>query len=228
MSHLIGIFVEPGKTFAELKEKPSFMLPLILMAVLSVVMTLMYFGKVDSDWLFEQQMAASGETFTDQQLAERKAVMPSAKTIGYFGAPFAVLGIAIISCLMALYYMVAGKITGSKTSFRHGLSLTAWSGVPTLLGMFVGIIGIFSMTPQTSLESLMLTNLDPLLVQLPIDHAWSGFAKRFSLLTFWSIFLSAMGWRVWGKTSWTQAITVASLPSILIYSGMALYAVLKS
>jgi len=228
MSHLINIFLEPGKVFAELKEKPTFWLPLLLMTVLTVAMTLMYFGKVDSDWLMDQQLAASDADMSAEKIAEAKKVMPSAKTMGYIGAPFAIIGIAVVSSLMALYYMLAGKITGNRTSFRHGLSLTAWASVPSLLGMVVAIIGIFSMTPQTTLDSLMLTNVDPLLVQLPVDHTWSSAAKHFSLLTFWSIFLTALGWRVWGKTSWTQAFTVATIPSLLTFGVIALFALMKS
>lgn len=228
MSHLINIFLEPGKVFAELKEKPTFWLPLLLTVVLVMVMTVAYFSKVDSDWFIDHSLNASGNEMSAKEIADAKKVMPSAKVQGYIGAPVAAIGISIFMLLIALYYMLAGKITGVAMSFRHGLSLTAWSGVPGLLGMIVALVGVFTMTPQTPLESLMLTNVDPLLVQLPIDHAWSSFVKSLNLLTLWTIFLAALGWRVWGKTSWVQALTVAALPSILIYGGMALWALMKS
>lgn len=228
MSHLIDIFLEPGRVFAALKDKPSFWLPFSLSIVLTVVLTLMYFGKVDSEWFVDQQLAASGKEMSASEIAQAKQVMPSARTMGYIGAPVGALMIAFITALMALYYMLAGRITGAATSFRHGLALTAWSGMPGLLGLIVAIIGIVGMSPQTSLESLMLTNFDPLLVQLPLDHAWSGLAKRFSLLSLWSIFLAALGWRTWGRTSWAQAVTVAAIPSVLFYGVMAIFALLKS
>ncbi len=228
MTHLINIFLEPGRVFAELKDKPTFWLPLLLSIVLTVVLTLMYFGKVDSEWFTDYQLTASGKEMSANEIAQAKQVMPSARTMGYIGAPVGALAVAFISALMALYYMLAGRITGATTSFRHGLSLTVWSGMPGLLGVIVAIIGILGMSPQTPLESLMLTNFDPLLVQLPLDNAWSGLAKRFSLLTLWTLYLSALGWRSWGRTSWTQAVTVAAIPSVLIYGGMAIYALLQS
>lgn len=100
--------------------------------------------------------------------------------------------------------------------------------MPGLLGLIVAIIGVLGMSPQTALESLMLTNIDPLLVQLPLDHPWSKLAKQFSLLTLWTTYLAALGWRIWGRTSWTQAVTVAALPSVLFYGGMAIFALLSS
>lgn len=228
MSQLINIFLDPGKVFAEQKEKPTFWVPMLLTIALMAVMTLMYFGKVDSDWFADHQLAASGSEMSANEIAQAKAMMPSAKVMGYIGAPVGALFVGLMMLLMALYFFVAGKVTGTAVSFRHGLSLTAWSGMPTLLGFIVVIVGIVMMTPQTSLESLSLTNIDPLFVQLPMDHPWRGFATKFSLLSFWSLFLSALGWRIWGKTSWTQAITVAAIPNILIFGTMALWAVMKS
>lgn len=228
MSHLINIFVEPGKTFAELKEKPSFLLPLALMIVLTVVMTLFYFNKVDSSWLTEHQLSMSGKEMSSAEIEQAKKVMPSAPTMGIIGAVIAPIFIVLVTLLMGLYYFVAGKITGNAVTYKHALSLVTWSGVPTLLGLVVAIVGIAMMAPQTGLESLMLTNVDPLLVQLPYDHAWSSFAKNFNLLSLWSILLVAIGWRTWGKTSWGQAITVAIIPSLIIYGGMAAWAMMKS
>ena len=95
-----------------------------------------------------------------------------------------------------------------------------------LLGTIVALVGVFMMSPQTSMESLMLTNLDPLLIQLPVDSPWKKLASSFSLLSFWSIFLAALGWKTWGKTSWAEAITVAIIPSVLIFGAMALWALI--
>lgn len=225
MSHLINIFVEPTKTFAELKEKPTFWLPLILLTVLTVVMTLSYFNMVDSDWSIEHQISMSGKEMSASEIAQAKSVYPSAPVMGAIGAVVTPIAIAFFTVLVALYYMLAGKITGGAVSFRHGLSLVAWAGVPAQLGIVVAIVGVFMMEPQTGMETLMLTNVDPLLVQLPPEHTWSGLAKGFSLLNLWTIALTALGWRVWNRSSWMQAIVVALIPSLIIYGGMAAFAV---
>src|SRR5690606_31229628 len=50
MSHLVDIFVQPGKAWAELKEQPTFWLPLLLIAVSSALMVLVYYLQVDPEW----------------------------------------------------------------------------------------------------------------------------------------------------------------------------------
>jgi hypothetical protein len=99
--------------------------------------------------------------------------------------------------------------------------------MPILLGVLGALASIAMMTPQTPLESLMLTNVDPLIVQLPMESAWSSLAKGFNLLNLWMWFLVALGWRTWTKSGWTQAIVVALLPSLVVYGCMATFALFK-
>ncbi|MGQ4582737.1 YIP1 family protein [Lysobacter sp. F60174L2] len=226
MSHLVDIFLQPGKVFVDLKEKPTFWLPLLLVSLASGVMVLLYYSTVDPEWFANHMLLASGKDLTAAEMEQVRASMPGARAMGYIGAPSAVIVTVVVSLLYALYFMLAGKIAGAATSFRHGLSLVSWSSMPVLLGVVVAIIGIAMMEPQTGLESLMLTNVDPLLVQLPADHPWSSLAKGFSLLNIWSWFLLALGWRTWTRSGWLQAVIVAVLPSAVIYGVMAMFALL--
>lgn len=223
MSHLIDIFLQPSKVFAELREKPTFVLPLLLIALLSTAMTLAYFLRVDPDWFLDQATSAMSAA----EAAQAREMMPGARTMGYIGAVTSPLVIVLVMAVTALYYLLAGKITGNAMSFRHGMSLASWASMPAVLGTLVALIGALMMDPQTSLESLMLANVDPLLVQLPADSPWSTLARSFSLLIFWSLFLTALGWRIWGRTSWLQATVVAVLPGVVIYGAMAVFALLK-
>jgi hypothetical protein len=226
MSHLINIFLEPSKVFAELKEKPTFIWPFLLVAFSTTVFAFMYFMKVDSTWFIENSLAASAGDMSASELAQVKKVIPGAKVMGYVSLASTPITLFIVSIIMALYFMMAGKITGSATSLKHGLSLSCWASMPSILGAIVGLVGVLGMEPQTSLESLMLTNIDPLFMQLSLDNPWSKLAKAFNLLTFWTLFLSALGWKVWGKTSWLEAIVVASIPSVILYGGMAIWALI--
>jgi len=227
MTQLMDIFLQPGKAFTELKTRPTFLLPLLLTGVLSAAMILLYSMKVDPAWYIDHTLAATGGDMSASETEQARKMIPGARAMGYIGVVMALLATALFAALYALYFMLAGKITGATTSFRQGLSLGSWGGMPLLLGTVVALIGVATMTPQTGMESLMLTNLDPLLVQLPADHRWSRLAKAFSLLNLWAVGLIALGWRIWGRTSWTQAIAVAALPSVVIYGAMALYALSK-
>jgi hypothetical protein len=84
------------------------------------------------------------------------------------------------------------------------------------------------MTPQTPLESLMLTSVDPMLVQLPLESPWKGLFTSASFLMFWTIWLAALGWKLWSQADkWIGAVVIAALPTTLIYGGMAIKALLN-
>ncbi|MEO6172694.1 MAG: YIP1 family protein [Arenimonas sp.] len=226
MSHLLNIFLEPGKVFNELKEKPTWLVPVLLLTVLTMVMTFMYFMKVDSAWFVDHSIAASGKEMSAAEIAQYKKIMPGAKMMGYIGTGTIPFTMAIVISISALYYFMAGKITGTTIGFKHALSLVSWSSMPMVLGSIVAIVGVITMSPQTSFESINLLNFDPLVMQIPLDSPWSKLAKSFNLLSFWCVFLTALGWKTWGKTSWLQAIVVAIIPSLLIYGGMAVWAMI--
>ena len=226
MSHLVDIFLQPGKVFADLKEKPTFILPMALVTIGTAVMMFLYYQKVDSAWLIEHMLSANPE-MTAKDAAQAKQMTPGAKMMSYITAGSTLVFVPVVMLIYALYYMLAGKVAGHSISFKHGVSLVSWSGMPTLISIIVVLIGVFMMEPQTSLESLQLLNLDPLLVELPVDSHWSSLAKSFSLLTPWMIFLSALGWRLWGKTGWGEALAVVLLPSIVIYGVWVTYILLK-
>ncbi len=226
MSHLINIFLEPGKVFAELKEKPTFLVPALLAAVLTALAATLYFLNVDAEWFANQQLQAMAGEMSKAELEQMGKMMPGARTMAWFTAPMVLLTVTISYVVFAFYYWLAGKVTGNPMSYRQGLALVAWSSMPMVIGAVLALVAVFTSSPQSTFESMQLLSIDPLFVQLPMDHDWSRLAKSFSLLNFWVWFLGALGWKTWFRTGWGQALAVVLLPSILIYGGMALFALL--
>ena len=226
MSQLIDIFLEPSKAWTQLKERPTFLLPGLLVASATTLAAVLYFLHVDPAWFADYQVLAAGRDMSASEIAQMKEMMPGARTLAWISAATTLIFFAIIYAISAVYYLLAGKVAGHAVDFKRGLTLATWASMPMLLGAIVAIIGVYTNSPQTSFESLQMLNIDPLVVQLPLDHDWSRLAKSFSLLNFWAWFLAALGWKTWFRTGWGQAVFVAVLPSVVIYGCMALFALL--
>lgn len=225
MSHLINIFLEPGKVFAELKDKPTFLVPALIVVGASMASALAYFQTVDPEWFSAQQVAAMvAQGSSKAEIAQVQQFMPGARASGWIAAGTMPVVFAIMFSLYGLYYWLAGKVAGQAVSFRQGVSLSAWSLMPMLVGAVVALVAVFTSSPQSTFESMQMLNVDPLLVQLPLDNAWSSLAKGFSLLNFWVWFLAALGWKTWFRTGWGQALVVVLLPSLVIYGIWAAFA----
>lgn len=221
MAKLVDIFLQPSKVFAEERERPTFLVPWLLLAIAAAALALLYFNRVDGSWYLDHMLDAKRATMTAKEMATAKSMMPSTHTMAIIGAVTAPITVALIFALMGLYYWLAGKVTNAGIGYKHGVSLVAWSAMPGLLGTIVGLVGVMTMSPQTSLESLMLTHVDPLLV----DTTGSRFhrlAQSLDLLSLWSIFLAALGWRTFTRASWAKSLVVVVLPYLVAYAVMAL------
>ena len=226
MSQLIDMFIEPAKAWQQQKERPTFLLPAVLVALAVAVPAVLYFLRVDPEWFSNYQLQAMAQEMTSAEIEQAKAFMPGAQATAWITGISSLVMLVIVFAIMAAYYLLAGKVAGHAVSYRHGLSLSTWASVPLLLAGIVSLFGIYTSSPQTPYTSLQLLNVDPLLVDLPLDHPWSTLAKSFSLLNFWVWFLAALGWKTWFRSGWGQAIFVVLLPSLVIYGVMALFAIL--
>ena len=61
MSHIVDIFLQPGRVFAEQKERPTFLVPLLIVSAFAAAFTLAYFLSVDPVWYLDHAIAAGGE-----------------------------------------------------------------------------------------------------------------------------------------------------------------------
>lgn len=229
MSQLLNIFLDPAKVFAEQKEKPTFLVPALVVTFATVAAMLMYFLTVDPDWFSAHQLAqiqAAKPEITKAELEQMAAFMPGARASAIWVGIFTPVTLVFIYLLMAVYYLLAGKVSGAPVSFRHGLALTAWASMPLVLNAVVIIAGVLTSPSDTPLESLQMLNVDPLFVSLPIESPWSSLAKSFSLLNFWCWFLAALGWKTWSRGGWGGALAVVLLPSVVFYGIWALIAAL--
>lgn len=222
---LIDIFVQPSLVFAHLRERPQPALPILLLVLASTLGTGLYFQKVDLGWFLEQSILQSNPEISDAELARIRDSAGTGATIRWAAPLSSAIGIGAVFLILGLYYWLAGKLCAVTLSFKESLALSGWSSMPTLINSLLILVGTLTMESQTPIESLSLTTLDPLLVQLPADHPWKTLASSFTFLVVWTTFLAAVGWReLAGARTWRTPVIVAVLPSALIYGGMAIAA----
>lgn len=222
MKDLVDLFLQPAPLLERLRERPTWLLPALVLVGLAGASVYLYFSQVDAAWFIERSMLQSGEDVSEAQLEAARKAAPSGAALAWSATGGVVVSTLLMLLLTGLYFLLAGKVSGLGVSYRQGLSLAAWTSLPLALGSLVTLAGLPGMDPRTPLESLSYTTLDPLLVQLPADSAWKPLASSFTLLSVWTTWLVALGWKTWSRApGWTQAAIVAVLPAVLIYGFMA-------
>jgi len=224
---LIDIFLQPTPVLQRLQEKPSWALPLILLCATSMIGTFLYFSAVDASWFLERSILQSNPDVSEAQL---KAIRDSNSDGGFLrwsATLGAAAGLLIVMLAYGGYFWFAGKLSALSVSYKQGLALATWSSMPTLINSILIIVGAIGMDAQTPLESLSITTLDPLVIQLDADSPWKSFATSFTFLAFWTVWLGAVGWKSWSRAErWTTPVVVAAAPSVGIFAFMIIKALL--
>jgi hypothetical protein len=201
LKDLIDIYLQPGPVLQKQYERPNGWLPILLLSLTSGVFIYLYFSQVDTGWFMRTSIERSGEEVSKQQMDAMAAAGDNSS--------------------MILWSSTIGAVVG----FKQGLALAGWSSMPGLLATALSLYGTIGMSPQTYVDALSFTTVDPMLLQLPDDSPWKSLAGTFSFLTLWTIGLAALGWKLWSRSSsWTTPLLVAALPQALIVGYQAVTA----
>lgn len=217
MKDLVDIFLQPGPVLTRQYERPNGWLPVLLIAAVGAFFTYRYFSTVDMGWFFRESAELGGRELSKAEIDAMDRQAEGSATM-WVSTLFSVVVSIALPLLWAVYFLLAGKFTGLAVSFRQGLGLAGWASMPGIIGSLLALYGTVGMSPQTFVTDLMLTSLDPMLVQLPPESPWKSFATAFNFLNPWSIGLAALGWKLWSKDAgWTRPIVVAALPFALLH-----------
>jgi hypothetical protein len=224
LKDLADIFLQPTPVLNRQLAEPRSLLPILLLCAMSGIGTFLYFSQVDTGWFLEYTLLQSNPDMPDAQL---KAITESSSG-GFlrWSATFgSVLGLLLVLIAFGGYFWLVGKFTGAMLSFKQSLALASWSSMPMAINSLLIIIGTFSMTSQTPIETLSITTLDPLLLTLDFDSPWKTLATSFTFLGFWTTYLGALGWKLWTRAErWTTPLVVAAAPVVGVFAFMALRA----
>lgn len=226
---LQALLFEPRKGFAELDARPRFWAPMLLLCLLQAALSYWYVNFIDLEWLVDLQLRATsaGASLTEAEIA--RFAQQAASQVGLravLAAVVAALAIPLMLLVGAVFLLLATKVTGVERSFRHWFALSTWCTLPvTLVGLVLAAVVLLTASttqlPQAALQPL---SLNELLFQREPEEPGYALFSNLNLLQFVSIYLTAMGLKVWTNRSWTYCIIVAALPFALVFGPWAFFA----
>ena len=222
----VALATAPSTAFAELRERPRFWFPLLLVVLTTAGLTFWYYSVVDIEWLKDVMYSNNPDI---QALPEDKRAaamnMLGRNTMRWASLVSLLIVMPVVMLLGALYLWLAAKVTRLPQGFKHWFSLGCWSSLPMLLGTAVAaIMLILSETSQITPGILQPLSLNELLLHRPIGSPGQTLFESLSIPTFLCFALTIIGIRVWSQRSWAFSATVALLPWVVIYGLWAFFA----
>ena len=140
---IFNIFLEPGKTFLDLRKKPRFIIAAVITAILSTVLVIGVQQKLGDDRIrrFITTQAEQNPQFANLPEDQKKTTIDLQLTISKIaGYAFPVVAI-IIFLIGAIFYWVGNKVLGGSGSYLQALSVWIYSSFPpTVVGSVLNFI----------------------------------------------------------------------------------------
>ena len=217
-NNLINILTSPKEAFVSIKEKPTVLVPLLLIVLSLASLQWGYFNAVDREFLIDElvEQAQAFANAPEREVRENlENITPSRLAIQ------SAVSIAIIMPLLMMLYAgylsLISKFTYDEIRFKQWFSLSAWTGLPSL---FIALAG-WGVILTNSDGLIGTTDIQPLSLNSLIFQTQGPFESMLSslnLLQLWSLALSALGYQHWTGKSLAKSTTIVIAPYVVIYA----------
>jgi len=204
---LVKIFTDPVTFFQNLRENPTWLLPLILIILMSIIFT-----SVTKDQMleFRKQMIYDSEKIPeelkDQSIEQIENMSPGAyftqAVIGSF------IGVGLIYVIGAGFLLLIGNFfLGGQATFKQMFALFTWANMVSIVEMLVKMILVLQKNSMEVYTSLALF-MDPAKSKTFIFQLLNAI----DVFTIWKVILLAIGFGIIYRFSAKKSyITVISI-----------------
>ena len=184
---IAGIFISPRETFEALDRKPTWLVPFIIIAVMTLGMTLLTRDIGVQDMMAKFQASELPQEQIDKIAAQSQGV---GKYIQMVLIPVATLAIWAIFAGILLF--CGNTLLGGSAKFKKLFSMMSWSSLVSCLAIIVNTAIILSKgTTQGVTTSLAVLLPVPGLSDKP--SIFYRLLSKFDLFTIWSLVLWTIG-----------------------------------
>jgi hypothetical protein len=192
---LLGIFISPGETLADVARKPGFWAPLIAVVLATVAVTETMLWKIGMERIVRISMEQSGRASSMSPDQMDQAVRQGARIGGIFAHLGGVLGAPIGLLIIAgLGLLIVNLIFGAQAKFKTVFSLVCYVDLVSLLGALMAVAVILfgdpdHFNPQNPVPANIGFFLNPREVSKPLY----SLASSADIFTIWILILLGIG-----------------------------------
>jgi hypothetical protein len=212
---IIGVFFSPGKTFEDIVRKPGWLLPVVILTILSIGVSVAINQRINWRDFMNQQIEKSpraAQLSAEQKQQQIEGGVKFAPISTYvFGSVGPIILVLLVGALMWGAYSLLG---GASTNFSTALGITSHAFLTGLVSSPLLILILYLKPYGTAdLDNPLAANLAAF---LPDESAkWLvALGKSIDLFTFWTLILLAIGFaavnpkKLKGAKPFTIAFTV--------------------
>lgn len=203
----LGVYIKPKQTFERLREKPKFLIAMVIVLVLQVVLTVVLFrsGAIANDTI--AKMEAQGKQPEAIEQTQKFFDSPAAPIIGAVSGVVAVAFVLLATS--GIMFFMGNLMLGARLTFAHYLCAS-------VSGAMVGLVGQGVRTGIALSKGTMDIRLGAgNLLGDNIGYWGHVLDAMTDPLTLWAIGISALGVSVFAKKGFGFGVLVV-LPGFIL------------
>lgn len=207
---LIGALVAPGETFRSIAERPTWVVPFIVLLALGFGMRWLMDQRIDPEQAVREQTEAFGLELTQEQIDEQVEMSRNPRTRA-LGVGAAVVGVTLLYLFAALLIWVGFRMFGSELGYRTALSTFLYGLMPLGLAAVLNVPLILTRETITAEETLaggVLASHLGFLAGEETPIALLSLLHSVDFFSIWSIILLVIGYRTAARVSTGTATAV--------------------
>ncbi|MHB8841414.1 MAG: Yip1 family protein [Candidatus Aquicultor sp.] len=201
MKNVAGILLSPSQTFERIRERPTWLIPVVLLVITSVLLVVV--SAPLSLELAKQQLTENAKQMSPEQVAQTEKMLdsPLAKGISIISTLFiTILGLLVQAGLLHLAASALGGVAG----FRMGWATVVYAQAPIIIQQIVH--SLYTAANKT----LVKPGLSALLPADNLISPMGTFLSRIDIFIVWSLVLVAIGFSITYKMSKGKAIAMSA------------------
>lgn len=194
VGRIIGVFFSPKTTFQDIARKPSWIAPVVLLTVLSILVSVGMRQRVDWREFISQQIDKSRQAAQMSAEQKQQRIEIGVKFTSTLTYVMGAVGPTLFILLLALVMIGAyNLLAGARATFQQSLAVVAHAAVTSAIGSLLFLIVLYVKPYGTvDMENPVATNAAAF---LPEGSAkWLvTLGKQIDIFTIWMLILVAIG-----------------------------------
>jgi hypothetical protein len=212
----------PSSAFAELRERPRFWFPLLVMVISTALLGYWYYSVVDVEWLKNTIFGAHPNPDPAKHAAAM--AMMTRTTLLWSSMVGAVVITPVFLLIQALLLWLAAKLTKVPVEYKRWFVMASWTSLTGLLGFVVAaILLLMSDTNQIAPGVMTALSLNELVFHRPMGSPGQGVFDAISIPALLGWTLMIIGVRTWSGKSWGFSAAFVLVPVVVIFGLWAFF-----
>ena len=225
IERVVDTFIEPSKTFSDIKRNQSWWLPFLILAVLGYIFCGVAVQHVGWESMTTNVLKSSprnAERLEKGTPAEQAQMLTVTKGFieGFMiGGPVVVLAVSALFAL--LLWGGFAFVLGGTTNYKEMFAVSIFAALPNALNSIIAIVTVFVSDPQTyNLNLPSPANLAYFLD--PTSAGWLiSIGKSLDIFSLWSLALAGFGGAIVSRVKPARGI-------LMVFGVWVLYVLIKT